>query len=142
MKSTFSRGVVLGAIIAAVVTSGTVAFASVTSFNLNTLANTVSAATGASGSIAGNLFTITDNSTSAGAPLALVNKSTATGSTALKLTVKSGKAPFTVNSGTKVTNLNADRLDGIDSTGLVQGKGRIYTNAVVLPRDDNNIYWL
>ena len=31
----------------------------------------------------------------------------------------SGHAPFTVNSGTKVANLNADKLDGIDSTGFL-----------------------
>jgi hypothetical protein len=33
--------------------------------------------------------------------------------------VASGHTPFTVNSGTKVVNLNADKLDGIDSTGFV-----------------------
>jgi hypothetical protein len=134
MKPTFFKGVVLGAVIAAVVSAGAVGFGAVTPFNLNTTANTVSAPTAASGSIAGNQFTLTDNSTSAGAPLALTNNSTAAGATALKLAVKSGKAPFTVNSGTKVANLNADRVDGIDSTGLVQGKGRTYNLAVAITR--------
>ena len=32
-----------------------------------------------------------------------------------------GHAPFTVNSGTKVANLNADKLDGLDSTSFVPG---------------------
>jgi hypothetical protein len=33
-------------------------------------------------------------------------------------TVADGTAPLTVASGTKVTNLNADKLDGLDSTGF------------------------
>jgi hypothetical protein len=40
---------------------------------------------------------------------------TSTG-TAGSFNVASGHPPFTVNSGTKVTNLNADKLDGKDST--------------------------
>jgi hypothetical protein len=40
---------------------------------------------------------------------------TSTG-TAGSFNVTAGHAPFTVNSGTKVTNLNADKLDGKDST--------------------------
>jgi hypothetical protein len=38
------------------------------------------------------------------------------GASALGLAVDSGKPPFTTNSGTKVDNLNADRLDGHDSS--------------------------
>ena len=51
--------------------------------------------------------------------LALNNLTTTTGATALSLKVASGHAPFTTNSATKVTNLNADRLDGLDSTSFV-----------------------
>lgn len=47
------------------------------------------------------------------------NTSTTTAATALGLNVASGHAPFTVNSGTKVANLNADSLDGLDSTSFV-----------------------
>lgn len=47
------------------------------------------------------------------------NTNTAAGATALGLNVPSGRTPFTVNSGTKVANLNADKLDGLDSTQLV-----------------------
>jgi len=51
---------------------------------------------------------------------ALKVTSTNTGfATALGLNVPSGHAPFTVNSGAKVANLNADKLDGIDSTGFL-----------------------
>lgn len=38
-------------------------------------------------------------------------------------TVATGTAPLTVTSTTKVTNLNADLLDGIDSTAIVYGNG-------------------
>jgi hypothetical protein len=59
--------------------------------------------------------------------LGLTNLTTGTGATALGLNVASGHPPFTTNSATKVANLNADKLDGIDSTGLIQGQGRIVT---------------
>jgi hypothetical protein len=50
--------------------------------------------------------------------LQVTNTSTKAGATALDLDVAAGKPPFRVNSGAKVTNLNADRLDGIDSSQL------------------------
>jgi len=51
--------------------------------------------------------------------LQVTNTSTGAGATALGLNVASGHPPFTTNSGTKVTNLNADKLDGQDSTSFV-----------------------
>jgi hypothetical protein len=48
--------------------------------------------------------------------LQVTNTSTGAGATALGLNVASGHAPFTVNSGAKVANLNADKLDGLDSS--------------------------
>jgi hypothetical protein len=42
------------------------------------------------------------------------------GGSPLKLTSKQGKAPLVVNSGAKVANLNADKLDGVDSTGFLR----------------------
>ena len=56
----------------------------------------------------------------AGKGLQLTNTSTGTGATALGLSVASGHAPFTTNSGTYVTNLNSDKLDGIDSSGFLR----------------------
>jgi hypothetical protein len=44
--------------------------------------------------------------------LGITNTSTGTGASALGLTVAAGHAPFSVNSKTKVTNLNADYVDG------------------------------
>jgi hypothetical protein len=55
-----------------------------------------------------------------GRTLKLTQQSSASGATALGLNVPAGKPPFTVNSGTKVTNLNADKLDGIDSASFLQ----------------------
>jgi len=57
-------------------------------------------------------------SNNAGKALSITQNSTGTGATALGLVVPAGKPPMTVNSGTKVANLNADRLDGIDSTAF------------------------
>jgi hypothetical protein len=56
----------------------------------------------------------------AGKALQVTNTSTGAGATALGLNVAAGKTPFTVNSGTKVANLNADKLDGLDSTGFLR----------------------
>jgi hypothetical protein len=54
----------------------------------------------------------------AGKGLQVTNTSTGTGATALGLNVASGHTPFTTNSGTKVANLNADKLDGLHSTSF------------------------
>jgi hypothetical protein len=64
--------------------------------------NTVNAITKLVGSVAGPSLQIDNNSTNANA-------------TALDLQVEAGKAPMQVNSETKVANLNADKLDGLDS---------------------------
>lgn len=53
-----------------------------------------------------------------GPALRIWNTSTAAGATALDLRVAAGKPPMTVNSNAKVANLNADLLDGKDSTQL------------------------
>jgi hypothetical protein len=49
------------------------------------------------------------------------NLNTAAGSSALKLNVASGHAPFAVNSPTRVPSLNADLLDNRDSTYFLPG---------------------
>jgi hypothetical protein len=71
-----------------------------------------------------------------GKALQLTNTSTGAGATALGLNVASGHAPFTVNSDTRVTNLNADKLDGINSGGFVMGKGaHIVSGRITTPID-------
>jgi hypothetical protein len=57
--------------------------------------------------------------------LKIRNPNVTAGATALGLNVAPGHAPFTVNSAAKVANLNADRLDGIDSSGFIQGGGSV-----------------
>ena len=51
-----------------------------------------------------------------GPMLQLTNNNADANDTALDLRVQSGEAPMTVNSSTKVNNLNADQLDGLDFT--------------------------
>ncbi len=53
------------------------------------------------------------------AALYLTNTNTAAGSTALELRVAPGHGPLRVYSSTKVTNLNADQLDGKDSSAFL-----------------------
>ena len=97
------------ACLALFVALGGTALATVKPFSLGTT-NTVDAAT-----------TVTNGSTSIATPLlTLKNLTTGTGGTALALNVASGHAPFTTNSATRVTNLNADKLDGKDSTAFLQ----------------------
>jgi hypothetical protein len=55
------------------------------------------------------------------------------GGPALKAVVNPGAAPLSVNSSTKVTNLNADQLDGISSNGFIQGKGSTQFTRLLLP---------
>jgi len=75
-------------------------------FILGSINNTATAITRLTGNVGG------------GPALRISNPSTAAGSTALDLQVETGKAPMKVNSGTRVTNLNADRVDGKDTTAL------------------------
>jgi hypothetical protein len=53
-----------------------------------------------------------------GPMLQLINNNADANDTALDLRVQSGESPMTVNSATKVANLNADRLDGKDFGAL------------------------
>ena len=118
MKPTFFKGIVLGSIIATVIV-----------FDLGTT-NTVDAAT-----------TVTAGTTGINAKvLTIDNKSTGSSASALNLTTASSRPPLTVSSGVKVVNLNSDRLDGIDSTGFVQGKGKAYTQAVAIARHTDGTY--
>jgi hypothetical protein len=67
--------------------------------------NTASSKSTLSAPIADKAWTVTNDSSKAGA-------------TALGLNVAKGHPPFRVNSGAKVANLNADKLDGVDLTQL------------------------
>ena len=69
---------------------------------------------------ASSTTSLTRTGANAGKGLQVTNNSTTAGATAVGLNVAAGHAPFTVNSGTKVANLNADKLDGLDSTAVAQ----------------------
>jgi len=74
--------------------------------------NTATTPTSLSAPVAGGkALQVTNNDTSNAA------------STALGLNVANGHAPFTVNTGVKVLNLNSDKLDGLDSTGFLPKAG-------------------
>jgi hypothetical protein len=62
-----------------------------------------------------------------GANLQIINTSDDSAATALSLNVKDGRAPLKVanpNSG-KATNLNADKIDGLDSTDIMSGTDEV-----------------
>jgi hypothetical protein len=71
--------------------------------------------------------------------LTLQNKNATANATPLALLAGAGRPPFTVNSQTRVANLNADKLDGIDSAGFVHGRGTLLSNRIVIatPSDTN-----
>ncbi len=60
--------------------------------------------------------------------LTVKNTNANTSATALNLSVAAGRTPFKVNSAVKVSNLNADQLDGKDSTAFY-GAGSKVANA-------------
>jgi hypothetical protein len=67
------------------------------------------------------LHTVLSAPVAGGTALQVNNSNTSNAaSTALGLNVAAGHSPFTVNSGVKVANLNADTLDGIDSSAFQQ----------------------
>jgi hypothetical protein len=88
--------------------------------------NTVNAITKLVGSVTGPSLQVDNNSTDVSA-------------TALDLQVESGKPPMKVNSGTKVENLNADKLDGTDSTGFAQSVKPIKVVAAAQVRSDGRV---
>jgi hypothetical protein len=106
MKGSF-RTALIAAVVSAVVASGA-AVATTQTFTLGTT-NTVDAAS-----------TVTAGATGLNAKLLqLTNNSTGSSATALGLTTPSSRPPMIVSSPAKVANLNADKLDGTDSTGFV-----------------------
>jgi hypothetical protein len=132
--SGFLKGVALGAAVSTVVVAATAAVAGNGVggvFNLGQ-GNTVDQTTALSGAPVGK------------PSLKLTNSSTAAGATALSLNVASGLPPFAVNSNTKVAKLNADKLDGFDSTGFLPNQvplslsGSTATGAIVSASNSGN----
>ena len=79
----------------------------------------------------GRTNTVNRTSTLTGSTSSRVLQVTNSGAgTALRLSVKTGVAPLQVNSSTKVVNLNADRLDGLDSSAFVAAGAPIDASTV------------
>src|SRR4051794_21160073 len=80
-----------------------------------------------------------------GPVLKLTNMNASNGANAggLAITVPAGRAPMTVNSGVKVTNLNADKLDGIDASQFARGSHvTVLSNRRVLANGDTDVLLL
>jgi len=105
MNGSFKTALI-AAVVSAFVAAGA-AVATTQTFMLGTT-NTVDAAS-----------TVTAGSTGLNAKmLQLANNSTGSSASALGLTTASTRPPMIVNSQAKVANLNADKLDGLDSTAF------------------------
>jgi hypothetical protein len=107
MKTTFVKGIALGAVVSALTLASTAAFAGSGIggvFNLGKV-NTVNGTTALQGSTNGQ-------------QLHVVNSNTGTAATGIGIQTSATRPPLVVNSNVKVANLNADLLDGLDSTAL------------------------
>jgi hypothetical protein len=122
---TLTRGVLIGAVVTAVVMLSFPVVAAVGSNLILGKANSVDAVTSLSGAAATNLR-IT-NSLAGGA--------------ALDLRVVSGAAPFKVNSTVRVANLNADRVDGKHASAFLLTTGTA-ANAALLDNLDSTAFAL
>jgi hypothetical protein len=125
MQLSFGKGLMAGAAVAAVVLAVTAAAANVGAAFILGAANKVNATS-----------TLTGTTAQGHAMLNVINSGHGT---ALSLHVSSGRAPFTVNSSTKVANLNASLLGGIGPAGFVQGGGRVLTAEVELTVGQSNV---
>jgi hypothetical protein len=72
-----------------------------------------------------------DTSSTDAAAAAIVGHNSG-GGPALKLMVNGNVPPMAVSSTGKVANLNADKVDGVDSSDLVQGGGKVLSQAFTL----------
>jgi hypothetical protein len=107
MKNSFKTALI-AAVVSAFVAAGA-AVATTQTFVLGTT-NTVDAAS-----------TVTAGSSGLNAKmLQLRNNNTGSSATALALTTPGSRPPMIVSSAAKVANLNADKLDGIDSAGFLR----------------------
>jgi hypothetical protein len=85
-------------------------------FILGSLNNTATTLTRLSGNVAGPA-------------LQIINNNAAANATALNLATRADRPPMRVNSATKVANLNADTVDGLDSTQLQGARAYAHINA-------------
>jgi hypothetical protein len=108
MRAGFFKGVVLGAVVASTMMVATAAVA---------------------GTGVGAVFNLGQTNKVNGT----TNLSDVGNSPPLGLTAASGQPPLQTNSEVRVANLNADKLDNLDSTEFVQGFGKIRSARQHLP---------
>src|SRR5438874_6916657 len=118
MGSGFLKSALVGGIVGAFVAAGTTALATTQVFTLGT-SNQVDAA---------STVAVKAGAAVAAPLVSLSNTSTGAGATPLALTAAPGHPPLTVNTKTRVVNLDADLLDGIDSKIFAQGLSAVPGN--------------
>jgi hypothetical protein len=109
MRGQFLKGAAVGAVTSTVVLMAASAMAGTGVggvFNLGQV-NSVNATTTLTGAKAGQMLQVTNTSTGGGA-------------TGISITVPSSRPPLAVSSSKRVPHLNADLVDGVDSTGFVK----------------------
>ena len=141
MKPTFYKGIVLGAAVSVLVLVASAAVAGTGVggiFNLG-VSNTVNGTSALSGVTPGAQLQVANTSTGATAQAitgttnsptaAAISGRNAGGGPAAAFSVLAGKPPFAVDSATKVNNLNADLLDGVDSAAFLRTNGTASNSA-------------
>ena len=128
MRGSFFKGIVLGALVAALVSVAAAAIAGTTGigdpFLLGKPNSVDNATSGLSGSNAGPMLDV--RNTGAG--------------TALNLGVASGVPPLTVGSSTKVVNLNADKVDGKHASAFLPVAGKAADSDLLDGIDSTGFY--
>ncbi len=107
MRATHVKGIALGVIVGALTMTMNAAFAGTGAggvFNLGAT-NTVNASTALQGSTNGGQLRVT-------------NPNSGTSAAGIGIVTNAARPPLVLNSHAKVVNLNADLLDGVDSTAL------------------------
>src|SRR5436190_13427572 len=106
MKGQFFKGALVGGIGAAIVMATGVGVAATNGNFILGASNSADKKTALSSTVTTATFGLTNTG----------------GGKAATFSVDSGVAPFTVNSATRVSNLNADKLDDINSTGFLRNR--------------------
>jgi hypothetical protein len=133
MRRTVAFGV-FGSVLGALFLGGAFALASTTGFVLGSTANAPDALTAVTAQNKDSHGGLN------GAMIQLTNSSTGSAATPLALNVGAGRPPLVTNSTTRVPNLNADLLDGVDSTNLLRGPGELLgAKLQVVPGDTGTL---
>ena len=127
MRTRLRRSVVFALVLTLLVSATATAAVAGDPFRLG-MSNTINATTKLVGAYSGSLLQVINTATTSSARALIVQTASTTagalyarntgGGPAANFVVNAGVAPFTVNSAARVANLNADRIDGVDSAQL------------------------